>query len=240
MDPRDKIQTRKGGVDNFQMSRGLLCYCSIGVRSRWIVPVSLRPMLLKYFNDSVLSGHLGALFQKMAGNSYWPKMRAEIFDLLHPCDLCQRAKPAQITLVGLHSASPVSEPKERLFIHFMGLLTRSKRGTTAILVVLDAFSKFVSFYPVRKISSQIMSSMLELVFSPAYCTPVLIMTDNAKVFRNKQIRDAFSVGNYPHDYSVLYAGFTRGASQSEFEICAVRFFTMNPRPRGMQTCLGLV
>ena len=42
-------------------------------------------MLLKYFHDSVLSGHLGALktFQKIAGNFYWPKMRAEIFDYVH-------------------------------------------------------------------------------------------------------------------------------------------------------------
>ena len=38
---------------------------------------------------------------------------------------------------------------------FYGLLTSSKRGNIAILVVLDAFSKFVSFYLVRKISSQV-------------------------------------------------------------------------------------
>jgi hypothetical protein len=66
---------------------------------------------------------------------------------------------------------------------------------------------------------------------------VPIMTDNVRVFHCKQIRDVFSVGNYPHNYSLLSAGFTRGASQSEFEICAVRFFIMNPRPRDMKTCL---
>jgi len=134
------------------------------VRSRWTVPVSLRPILLKYFNDPVLSGHLGALFQKIAGNSYWPKMRAENFEYVHQCESCQRVKPAQNTLVGLHSDSPASEPVDRLFIDFMGPLTRSKRGTTAILVILKAFSKFVSFCPVRKISSQVVYDMLERAF----------------------------------------------------------------------------
>ena len=58
MDLRDRIQARQVGVDNFQISRDLLCYYSKGARRRrWVVPVSLRPMLLKYFHDSVLSGH---------------------------------------------------------------------------------------------------------------------------------------------------------------------------------------
>jgi hypothetical protein len=153
--------------------------------------VSLRPMLLKYFHDSVLLGRLGALktFQKITRNFYWPKMRTEIFDYVHRCDLCQRAKPTQNTRVGLHSASPVSKPMNRLFIDFMGPLTRSKRGNIAILMVLDAFSKFVSFFPFRKISSQVVCNCLERAFFPAYGTPVSIVMDNAKIFCCKQIRD---------------------------------------------------
>jgi hypothetical protein len=43
---------------------------------------------------------------------------------------------------------------ERLFIDFVGLLTRTKRGNVAILVILDAFSKFVFFRAVRIISAE--------------------------------------------------------------------------------------
>jgi hypothetical protein len=39
------------------------------------------------------------------------------------CSLCQRAKPAQDTQVGLNSANPVSQPIERLFMDFVGPLT---------------------------------------------------------------------------------------------------------------------
>jgi hypothetical protein len=104
-------------------------------------------MLLKYFHNSILLGHLGALktFQKTAVNFYWSKMRVDISEYIHCCILCQRAKQAQFTRVGLHSASPISGAMERLFIDFMGTLTQSKQGNVAILVVWDAFSKSVSF-----------------------------------------------------------------------------------------------
>jgi hypothetical protein len=165
MDICDKLRTGNGGVDNFQRHKRLLCYCPKGTRSRrWLVPISLRAILLQYFHDSVLSAHLGVLntFQEIARTYFWPRTRAEIFDYVRLCVLCQRVKPAQNSRLGLHSALPVSEPMERLFIDLMGPLTRSK---LAIFVVVDAFSKFVSFFTVRKISSQVVCNCLERTFS---------------------------------------------------------------------------
>ena len=43
---------------------------------------------------------------------------------------------------------------DRLFIDFVGPLARLKWDNIAILVVADSFSRFVSFCPVRKITSQ--------------------------------------------------------------------------------------
>jgi len=113
------------------------------------------------------------------------------FFYVRKCELCPRAKPAQNTRVGLHSASPVALPMVRLFIDFVGPLVRIKRGNIAILVVVDSFSKFVSFRPVRKMTSSAVSDYLEREYFPAYGTQKSIVTDNAKVFRCKQFRDLF-------------------------------------------------
>jgi len=148
-------------------------------------------MLLHYFHDAVLSGHLGAhmTLSSIARNFWWPRMRAEIFQYVRSCELCQRAKPAQDARVGLHSSTPSSTRMERLFIDFVGPLTRTKRGNVAILVVLDAFSKFVFFRAVRRNSAQMVCDCLEGIILPAYGTPISIVTDNARVFCGRMFKD---------------------------------------------------
>ena len=60
----------------------------------------------------------------------------------------------------------------------------TKRGISAILVVLDSFSKFVSFFPVRRMASSVMIDCLERGYIPAHGTPTSIVTDIAHVFRS--------------------------------------------------------
>ena len=138
-----------------------------------------------------MSEHLGGreTFVKIATNFWWPRMPSEVFNYLRKCDLCERAKPAQDARVGMHSASPCSRPMERLFIDFVGPLTRSKRGNIAILMEVDAFLKFVSFFPLKKLSSQAVLDCLEMWYFPAFGTPTSVVTDNARVFCCKQFRD---------------------------------------------------
>ena len=189
-DLRQKIATNSPGSENFQIRKNLVCYNPKGAkRGRWVIPSILRPMLLHYFHDSVLAGHLGAFktYRKIASNFWWPKMRMEIFQYVRKCDLCQRAKPAQNTQLGLHAAHPPSQPMEKVYMDFVGPLTRTKRGHSAILVVLDGFSKFVTFYPVRRISAQVVVDCLERNYFPIYGVPQTLVTDNASVFRCKQI-----------------------------------------------------
>jgi hypothetical protein len=78
---------------------------------------------------------------------------------------------------------------ERLFMDFVGPLTRTKRGKIAILVIVDAFSKFVFFHRVRKMKSKVVAEYLERVFFPAYGTPCSIVTDNARTFCCQQFKD---------------------------------------------------
>jgi len=191
-DLRDRLNADPESVDSFQIRRDMLCfYPKKAKRRRWVVPASMKSMLLQYYHDSALAGHLGAMktFQKIATNFWWPRMRAEIFEYVRRCDLCQMAKPAQDARVGMHVSNPCSRPMERLFVDFVGPLTRSKRGNSAILVVVDSFSKFVSFFPVRRMTSQIVVDCLEKSYFPAYGTPMSIVTDNARVFCGKHFRE---------------------------------------------------
>ena len=116
-------------------------------------------------------------------------MKDEVFKYVKQCDLCQRAKPAQNMRVGLHSVTPASCPLERIFIDFMVPLVRTKKGNQAILVVMDSFSKFVAFYPVRSITSAVVCDVLEHKYFMNYGVPKSLVSDNAKVFKSKLFYD---------------------------------------------------
>jgi hypothetical protein len=72
---------------------------------------------------------------------------------------------------------------------FFGPLTRSKRGNIAFLVVVDGFSKFVSFFALCRITAQVVYDCLERGYFPLYGTPVSVVTDNVKVFCSKPVKD---------------------------------------------------
>jgi len=191
---KDLIEALKRGdptVTTFRLHNSLLCYQPKGAKNRRYVALAiLRPMLLKYFHDSPMSGHLGLFktWKKTGRQFYWPKLRDDVFKYVRQCDLCQRAKLTKDTKVGLHLATPASYPLERVFIDFTGPLICTKRGKT-ILVVMDSFSKFEAFYPVRNINSAIVCEVLESRYFTAYGVPKSIVSDNAKVFRSKVFYD---------------------------------------------------
>jgi hypothetical protein len=74
---------------------------------------------------------------------------------------------------------------ERIFVDFVGPVVTSRKGNVALFVVLDGFSKFVSLYPVRKISSDVAKNCLVEEFFPAYGVPQTIVSDNATVFKSR-------------------------------------------------------
>ena len=72
---KEKILAGLPAVDNFRLYKNLVCFFpKRAKRRRWVVPVILRPMLLSYFHDSPLVGHLGThkTFHKVATNFWWP------------------------------------------------------------------------------------------------------------------------------------------------------------------------
>jgi len=111
------------------------------------------------------------------------------FDVSGTATYAKEGNPPPNTRVGLHAAEPSAKPLDKLFVGFVGPITRTKRGNSALLVVLDNFSKFVSFFPVRRMASSVVIECLERGYFPAYGTPTSIVTDNAREFRFKVVKD---------------------------------------------------
>ena len=80
-------------------------------------------------------------------------MDQEIREKIRECGVCSMSKPAQNTRLGFLSSEVAERPMQKLFVDFVGKFPRSKVGNTAILVCVDAFTKFVWLVPVREMTS---------------------------------------------------------------------------------------
>jgi hypothetical protein len=80
-------------------------------------------------------------------------------------------------------------------IDLVGPTIRSRKGNVTILVDLDRFSKYVSLYPVRRISAEVVKTCLVERFFPFLGVLQEIVSNNAIFFRYKIFYDlCFSWG----------------------------------------------
>jgi hypothetical protein len=184
----DKLGQGDPSVKGFKCHNGALIYHpSRARRKRYLLPETLRLMVLEYFHSSHLSAHLGMTktLNKIAKVFFWPGMRQDVYAFVRNCMDCQRAKPSQDSQVGLHSSNVVPCPMERVFVDFVGPIVRSRRGNIAVFVILDGFSKYVAMYPVRRISAEVVKTCLLEKYFPAFGVPQAIVSDNATVFKSR-------------------------------------------------------
>jgi hypothetical protein len=144
---------RGDNVQNYSLSRGTL-YCRASKRRglKLVVPAAAVPMVFTYFLDFPLGGHLGVTktINKIRSQFIWKGMDQEIRSRAHACHTCALSKPAHNLKLGLLVSEVAQRPTQKIFIDYVGKLPRSKVGNSAILVCVDAFSKFVWLIPVRQ------------------------------------------------------------------------------------------
>ena len=123
----------------------------VRIDDRIYVPESgnLRLRVLQYYHDHPVSGHFGinktlALIRR---EYTWPNIRTFITDYCRSCTTCSRSKAKRHKPYGLLRQLPVpSRPWDSISMDFIEQLPSSE-GFTAILVVVDRFTKQAIFIP---------------------------------------------------------------------------------------------
>lgn len=114
---------------------------------REVVPMNVRPKIMQEnHSDSVFK-----TIDRIKRKYYWPKMYVDIRGYISACEVCKACKPTnEIQRSPMGKFRETSRPWELIYIDFIGPLPHSKSGFTYMLVVVDAFTKFVYIHPLRK------------------------------------------------------------------------------------------
>jgi len=114
-------------------------------------------------------------------------MNKDIRSRVHAYHTCALSKPAQNSRLGLLASEVAQRPTQKIFIDYVGKLPRSKAGNSAILVCVDAFSKFVWLIPVRQATNKAtIKALQERIFS-SFSVPDILAADNAHFFYIQRI-----------------------------------------------------
>lgn len=170
----------------YLLSNGVLC-CrqQRGDRKpKVVLPSFLIPMVFSFFHQSPVGGHLGILktIAKIRREYIWKGMDRDIAERVRSCKLCSLSKPAQNTKLGLLASQVAQRPMEKLFMDYVGPFPRSKTGNTILLVVVDAFTKFVWLFPLKKATARLTLEALNNKLFQHFGQPTCITTDNGSQF----------------------------------------------------------
>nr|CAI5822443.1 unnamed protein product [Callosobruchus analis] len=154
-------------------------YPSLTQADNWIlvVPKNQRQNIIGEHHNPPTCAHLGTYktLARISAKYYWPKMRAD-----------------------------VARPWQSLSVDVVGPLPRSSQGYSYILSVLDVFSKFVLFFPMRRATAAIIAKLIEEQVFLVYGVPSRLVTDNGAHFKNKLLANLFKKYEVQHRFTALY------------------------------------
>ena len=136
---------------------------------RIVIPKSMRNLILNKYHDDPTAGHyrIERTINRITPNYYWPKMRAEITQLVKSCIECKRFKPTNLKSHGL--LQTVSSNKRfEIVAGFFGPLL------LWILIVEDICTRWIEFFQLQEPSAENFSLILifclniEETFTPVY------------------------------------------------------------------------
>jgi hypothetical protein len=163
--------------------------------------------VLLALHNSGIGGHSGALatYHKVKQLFSWPNMKQDVTNYASQCVTCQRAKSEHNKLPGKLQPLPIPpEAWHTVGLDFIEGLPVSGKFDT-ILVVVDKFTKFGHFIPLKHPFTA--ATVAQLFLDNIYChhsMPKVIISDRDKIFLSKFWQHVFSLADTTMNMSSSY------------------------------------
>ena len=148
------------------------------------LPEALVDDVIQTFHEQY--GHFGVskIFSLIRRYFFFPKMRVRIERIVKSCDLCQKSKFPNRALSGEMHSVIAEKPGDLVTVDYYGPLPQSRSRVAYIFVVIDAFSKFVKLYPLRRAQAKISAKKIVEDFHRTLPVKV-VLSDHGTQFQSK-------------------------------------------------------
>jgi len=129
----------------------------------------MRLDVITKFHTEFFGGHEGALklTQRLQLYYYWPNMKEEIQRVVDACETCQKRKTQpSIPSAELQLLPVLTQPNQRVHADLFGPLKTSATGKKFLLVMTDAFTKYVELVAIPNKEAE---TVAEAIFNNWIC-----------------------------------------------------------------------
>jgi transposase InsO family protein len=155
---------------------------------RWVLPKGARWQICKLNYDEIRHLGLEKTLDRIKKNYWFAKMSRFVKKYVNACINCAYAKKNNNSKEGLlHPINKVALPFHTLHMDHLGPFVRSKRGNFYLLVVVDAFTKFVFIKPVRNTNTLNVIRVLDEIFY-TFRVPDRLISDRGSCFTSKAFK----------------------------------------------------
>ncbi|XP_035823161.1 uncharacterized protein [Zea mays] len=199
-----KLAVDSSAVPHFSWQDGLLRY----KKRIWVGPSAhLHQKLIAAFHTSAVGGHSGfpVTYARLKQLFAWQGLKTEVHTYVTHCLICQQAKADRARLPGLLQPLPVpSSLWQIISMDFIEALP-SSHSYTCILVVVDLFSKYANFLPLKHPFTAL--TVARLFHDQVYKhhgLPHSIVSDRDKVFLSNLWKELFRLADVQLRMSSAY------------------------------------
>lgn len=184
--------------DRFELQDGLVYRRLEPGKLRLYVPEEMESNVIRLIHEQI--GHLGIdkCFDQIRQHYWFPGMRPKIEKFVRnciPCIMC--SAPARHNEKNLYSIPKKPIPFDTLHIDHYGPLPSVQSKQKYILVVVDAFTKFVKLYAVNSTSTREVIASLQKYFD-CYSRPRRIISDRGTCFTSLEFSEFLLSNNVDH------------------------------------------
>ncbi|CAK1599605.1 unnamed protein product [Parnassius mnemosyne] len=174
--------------NNFVVKRGLL-YRKTQDGDRWVVPKGVQWQVLKANHDDIGHFSVDKTYDRIKGQYWFAKMRRFVKKYVNSCLECAHSKiPAGKKAGELHSIPKVNRPFDTIHIDHLGPFVRSKNKNSYLLLIIDAFTKYIILIPVK--STKTIHSIRAIKhYFHTFSVPRRLISDRGTSFTSKRFNE---------------------------------------------------
>lgn len=154
---------------------------------RWVVPKGVRWQILKQCHDDIGHFAFDKTYAKIKESYWFSKMKRFVRKYVDSCLECTYSKESGKKRPLLHPIPKIDTPFGTIHIDHVGPFVKSSKGNTHILVIIDAYTKFIVLRPVKSTKTSIVVDRLREYFS-IFGVPKRIISDRGSCFTSSKFK----------------------------------------------------